>query len=50
MRLTLGGVFAGGVVPPLQAVPFSVNDAGALLVPLNVPLKPAVKLAPLAML
>src|ERR1044071_1292261 len=50
VRLTVGGVFAGGVLPPLQAVPFSVNAAGALLVPLNVPLKPAVKLAPLAML
>ena len=31
-------------VPPLQAVPFSVNAVGALLVPLNVPLNPAVKL------
>ena len=46
----MGGVFAGGVVPPLQAVPFSVNAVGALLVPLNVPLKPAVKLPPVAML
>ena len=47
---TLGGVFAGGVVPPLQAVPFSVNAVGGLLVPLNVPLNPAVKLPPLPML
>ena len=50
VRLTVGGVFCGGVVPPLQAVPFSVNAVGALLVPLNVPLKPAVKLWPLPML
>ena len=40
----------GGVLPPLQAVPFSVNAVGALFVPLNVPLKPAVKLPPLPML
>jgi hypothetical protein len=37
---TLGGVLVGGVVPPLQAVPFSVNAVGGLLVPLKVPLNP----------
>ena len=47
---TLGGVFAGGVVPPLQAVPFNVKAVGELLDPLNVPLNPAVKLPPLPML
>ena len=33
---TLGGVLVGGgVVPPLQAVPFSVNAVGGLLVPVK---------------
>src|SRR5688572_5533374 len=49
VRLTLGGELVG-VVPPLQAVPLSVNAVGPLLVPLKVPLNPAVKLWPLPML
>ncbi len=38
---TVGGVLVGGAP---QTVPFNVNDAGGLLAPLNVPLKPTVKL------
>jgi hypothetical protein len=34
----------------LHAVPFSVNCVGALFAPLNVPLKPTVKLWPFGML
>ena len=44
-----GGVFTGGLVPPLHTVPFNVNDVGLVLVPLCVPLNPAVKLWPLPM-
>ena len=47
----MGGVLAGGCgVPPLHAVPLSVNAVGGLLAPLNVPLNPTVKLWPLRML
>ena len=49
VRATDGGGLVG-VVPPLQAVPFNVKTVGILLVPLNVPLNPAVKLPPLGML
>ena len=53
--LPLGAVklTTGAVLPPpgpVQAVPLSVNAAGGLLVPANVPLKPTVKVPPLAML
>jgi hypothetical protein len=48
VRLTVGGVFPP--VPPLQVVPLSVNEVGELLVPLNVPLKPTLNVAPLAIL
>ena len=41
---TVGGVLAG-VVPPLQVVPFSVNEVGGLLVPLNVPLNATLNVA-----
>jgi hypothetical protein len=34
----------------LQAVPFNVNAVGTLFVPLHVPLKPAMNVAPLPML
>ena len=39
---TVGGVLAG-VLPMVQAVPFSVKAVGGLLVPLNVPLKATLK-------
>jgi hypothetical protein len=47
-KLTIGGVFM--LPPPLHVTPLSVNEVGAPFVPLNVPLKPAVNVAPLAML
>ena len=48
VRLTVGGVLP--VPPPLQVVPLRVNEVGLPLVPLNVPLKPTVNVAPVAML
>jgi hypothetical protein len=48
VRLTVGGVLV--VPPPLHVVPLSVNEVGTPFVPLNVPLKPAVNVAPLPIL
>jgi hypothetical protein len=47
VKATLGAAFVP-VPPPLHVVPFKVNDVGAPFAPVNVPLKPAVSVAPLA--
>jgi hypothetical protein len=47
-KLTIGGVLP--LPSSLQLTPFNVNAVGASFAPLNVPLKPTVNVAPLAML